>query len=149
MLCSHLNCIMGNAYSMLWKGRQMCGIKRRCLCSGVSILISCLNCPQWVRRVIGLNEWTALNNLVPTLPTMQICDPWRQLFRLHAASSGGTKGFKLLFDICTAVCTAVFLQGVTPSAARLRMKPSENKTCPWKCVLTCRLVKMDLFCYTL
>ena len=44
--------------------------------------------------------WAAFQNLVPTLPTMQfsLWHPWLQFIRLHAVSSGATKGFTLLFS---------------------------------------------------
>ena len=41
-------------------------------------------------------------NLVPTLPTIQLAtkiNHWRQMIRLHTASSGATKGFIELFFV--------------------------------------------------
>lgn len=37
------------------------------------------------------NQWTAFQNLLPTLFALQL--HWRQIIRLHAANSRATQGF--------------------------------------------------------
>ena len=47
-------------------------LKRKNIVWNVKGISAFLNWVQWCHRTVMLDQWTAFNNLVPTLPTMQL-----------------------------------------------------------------------------
>ena len=89
------SCIVGNVG--FEKEEEYVEIKQRCLwlcCIDFDNLF--WSYPSWVQqcyRGMMIDQWTALQNLLPTLPTRQLCH-WRTSFTmLHAAFPGATNGF--------------------------------------------------------